>query len=280
MFSWAKKTPQRAMKSFIFLALLVFVLIVSLCNGQDYQPAIFDPLLPASAYLIVFLRSSASKSQAQQKIAQALQLINDYSTKPDTKFSATVSIGIELARQWFPRYSTSSLYGKTNGLTKGYAASGGDILIHVKCKGRDIAYEFARDVKPIFASIMTGFADEYGFSYLFDPKTGFARDVSGLFLWQSFNKNIGFIDGTANPQTRQEQEKWAIIPPNYSPGEPGGGSFLLTQKWVHNGLDSFLSSPLTYQEETIGRRKNDSVKLDNIDPRAHIVRSKAGMFKT
>ena len=67
----------------------------------------------------------------------------------------------------------------------------------------------------------------------------------------------GFVDGSANPQGELAQRA-ALIPS----GEIGeGGSYVLTQQWVHN-LPSFNHLSQFQQEQVIGRTKPDSVELE------------------
>jgi porphyrinogen peroxidase len=75
----------------------------------------------------------------------------------------------------------------------------------------------------------------------------------------------GFIDGTENP-TLIEAPELVLIPE----GQPGaGGTILLLQKWAHDA-DAWESLPVTAQERVIGRRKADSVELDDKPPDSHV----------
>ena len=75
----------------------------------------------------------------------------------------------------------------------------------------------------------------------------------------------GFIDGTENP-TLIEAAEFVLVPEG-APG--GGGTILLLQKWVH---DSAAWEALTDgdQEHVIGRRKSDSVELDDKPSDSHL----------
>ncbi len=74
----------------------------------------------------------------------------------------------------------------------------------------------------------------------------------------------GFIDGTGNP-TPDEQYDRAIVPE----GQLGaGGAFCIAQRWVHD-LNYFNGLSLEDQQNTFGRTKEDSTRLDVQVPTSH-----------
>jgi len=82
----------------------------------------------------------------------------------------------------------------------------------------------------------------------------------------------GFVDGSANPKDDQRYTESLI-----AAGEVGEqGSYLLTQKWVHN-LEGFNQLPQHHQEKVIGRTKPDSIELegDAMPPNSHVSRTDA-----
>lgn len=84
----------------------------------------------------------------------------------------------------------------------------------------------------------------------------------------------GFIDGTENPAG--EKARAAALVPE---GEVGaGGSFVLTQRWVHD-LRAFEALPLAEQEGVIGRTKAKSVELegDAMPATSHVSRTDAAV---
>lgn len=83
----------------------------------------------------------------------------------------------------------------------------------------------------------------------------------------------GFEDGTENPSL-PEAPAVALVPP----GRPGeGGSVLLLQKWI---LDAarWEALPVGTQETVIGRRKSDSVELENKSDSSHVARTDQDTF--
>ncbi len=75
----------------------------------------------------------------------------------------------------------------------------------------------------------------------------------------------GFIDGTGNPEPDRQRE-CACVPD----GKPGaGGSFAIAQRWVHD-LGYFNRLSLEGQENTFGRTKPGSIRLDKQVPTSHL----------
>ena len=75
----------------------------------------------------------------------------------------------------------------------------------------------------------------------------------------------GFIDGTENPDLIDAPDV-AL----FAEGHPGaGGSVLLLQKWVHDRL-AWESLPVAKQEQIMGRRKLDSLELEDKSIHSHV----------
>ena len=75
----------------------------------------------------------------------------------------------------------------------------------------------------------------------------------------------GFIDGTENPSLIEAPE-FVLIPE----GKPGGsGTILLLQKWAHDSV-AWEALADADQELVIGRRKSDSVELDDKPADSHV----------
>lgn len=94
----------------------------------------------------------------------------------------------------------------------------------------------------------------------------------GAFMYHDSLDLTGFEDGTANPK-EDARFKAALIPE----GQIGeGGSYLLTQKWVHK-LDGFLNLDIAEQENIIGRTKVDNIELtgDDMPVNSHVSRTDA-----
>jgi porphyrinogen peroxidase len=83
----------------------------------------------------------------------------------------------------------------------------------------------------------------------------------------------GFIDGTENPSLVEAAE--VVMIPQGSPG--AGGSILLLQKWPHDRV-KWEVVPVAEQERIIGRKKADSVELEDKPEYAHAARTDQDEF--
>lgn len=75
----------------------------------------------------------------------------------------------------------------------------------------------------------------------------------------------GFIDGSENPSLIDAPD--AALIPEGNAGE--AGTILLLQKWRHDTA-AWESLPVNQQERVIGRRKLDSVELDDKPSDSHV----------
>ena len=124
-----------------------------------------------------------------------------------------------------------------------------DIWVWTHGTGEDIELDVARSVTIALAPVADLAAEQPCFVYLD------SRDLTG------------FIDGTENPPVEAAHD--VAIVPDLQKG--AGGSFVLTQKWVHD-LGKFHAQSQDQQEGTIGRTKPDSVELETKPATAHIAR--------
>jgi len=83
----------------------------------------------------------------------------------------------------------------------------------------------------------------------------------------------GFIDGTENP-TLIEAPGYVLVP-DAAPG--AGGTILLLQKWAHEA-PAWESLQVAEQERVIGRRKADSVELDDKPSDSHVASTDQDRF--
>ena len=85
----------------------------------------------------------------------------------------------------------------------------------------------------------------------------------------------GFIDGTENP-TLIDAPEFVLVPD----GAAGaGGTILLLQKWAHDTA-AWEALAVAEQEQVIGRRKDDSVELDDKPSDSHVASTDQDRFGT
>lgn len=101
------------------------------------------------------------------------------------------------------------------------------------------------------------------------PSAALHIDLPG-FRYRDSRDLTGFVDGSANPKG-DERHRVALVPAG-SAGE--GGSFMMTQKWVHK-LADFKKLNVVAQEKVIGRTKTESIELegDDMPPDSHVSRT-------
>jgi len=127
-----------------------------------------------------------------------------------------------------------------------------DIFVWLHGENLDDTFDCALAVQHRLSGLAILAFDERGFTY------HDSRDLTG------------FIDGSANPKDEAAREA-ALI----ANGQPGtGGTFVLTQRWVHD-LDAFNALSVAEQERVIGRTKADSIELegDAMPPDSHVSRA-------
>ncbi|HEX3987698.1 MAG TPA: Dyp-type peroxidase [Acidobacteriaceae bacterium] len=120
------------------------------------------------------------------------------------------------------------------------------------------------------------------YDVLFDMARSVVRDLHGLasladetssWPYQHDRDLTGFIDGSENP-TLLDAPAASLIPE----GQPGAaGSVLLLQKWKHL-VAQWEALPTARQEAIMGRRKLDSVELDDKPSDSHVARTDQDEF--
>ena len=91
------------------------------------------------------------------------------------------------------------------------------------------------------------------------------------FVYHDLRDLSAFVDGIGNPEGEAARQA-AIIP---EPHPAAGGSWVLSQKWVHGGLEDFHKMPVAEQENVFGRTKADAVEFDDerMPDNAHVGRT-------
>ena len=129
-----------------------------------------------------------------------------------------------------------------------------DAVLWLSGSAYDVVFETAREAIAALREIASVAEETSSWPYQHD------RDLTG------------FIDGSENP-TLIEAPEFAVI----GEGPGAGGTILLLQKWSHDSA-AWESLSVTEQEQVIGRRKDDSVELEDKPDDSHVARTDQDTF--
>lgn len=206
------------------------------------QPALFRENTPHHYFLEFRLRPGWDVETAKRALKTAL------GSQPRGT-SLLLAFGRDAWERIAPRempenfITFHSVLGKQDRTAPG---TQGDVLFWLHGEQHDLNLQCALAIGRAMAGIAALELEQHGFTYLG------SRDLTG------------FIDGTGNPHGDEAREA-ALIPD----GATGaGGSFVLTQQWVHD-LERFHALPQAEQEAVIGRRQADGSELEDAPATAH-----------
>jgi putative iron-dependent peroxidase len=130
-----------------------------------------------------------------------------------------------------------------------------DAVLWISGMAYDVVFDVSRDARAALAGLASVADETSSWPYRRD------RDLTG------------FIDGSENP-TLIEAPEVAVI----AEGNPGaGGSVLLLQKWAHDAA-AWEALTIAQQERVIGRRKLDSVEIENKAADSHVASTDQDRF--
>ena len=130
-----------------------------------------------------------------------------------------------------------------------------DAVLWLSGSAYDVVFETARGAIAELRALATLVEETSSWPYMHD------RDLTG------------FIDGTENPSLMDAPE--LVLVPE---GEPGaGGTILLLQKWAHDAPEWEALSDAE-QEAVIGRRKSDSIELEDKPDDSHVASTDQDVF--
>jgi len=125
-----------------------------------------------------------------------------------------------------------------------------DALLWLAGSAYDVVFDEARGAIAALAGLASVATETSSWPYRHD------RDLTG------------FQDGTENPSLARAPEV-ALIPS----GEPGaGGSVLLLQRWSHDA-QAWEALSVDDQEHAMGRRRSDSIELEDRPESSHVART-------
>lgn len=213
------------------------------------------PLPSDHARFILIRLKDLSIEQLKQQINALLSTRDRLITQhPHAEIKTAVAFGKNL---WSKLYSTTPNGLRTLSPIHGafpMPAVEADILLHIASARADICFALSQ-------AFFEGISDQVD---VIDERVCF-RNFDGRDL-------TGFIDGTENPQFKDDRAEVALL--DVSNDEFSDGSFVFTQRYVHD-LETWKRLKVDAQEHVIGRTKLESIELDDdVKPEnAHVART-------
>ncbi|OJX37507.1 MAG: peroxidase [Flavobacteriia bacterium 40-80] len=218
-----------------------------------------------NAYFLIWnfkkdVAPEAIKSIFQRVCALVINLNNSALDRfPDSKSSCIMGIGYEAwLKLELPEPLPKELknFEAITGDKHTAVATEGDLHFQIRSDNKSFAY----DMSSMISGFMKDIAD-------------CTVEVQGFRYWDS-RSILGFVDGTENPHG-PDRDHFAVI--NEQDPEYKGGSYLFTQKYIHN-LDAWKSLSVEEQEKVIGRSKDNDIEMaDGIKPKnSHIALANIG----
>jgi putative iron-dependent peroxidase len=129
-----------------------------------------------------------------------------------------------------------------------------DAVLWISGSAYDVVFDVARSAIASVAELASVAEETSSWPYRHD------RDLTG------------FIDGTENPSLI-DAPGLVVVPA----GPGAGGTILLLQKWMHDAV-AWEALPVADQERVMGRRKDDSVELDDKPSDSHVASTDQDTF--
>lgn len=219
------------------------------------QPSVFSEGKNHALYLWIDLTHTA-KPKEVAKVCATLQKMVDKVTDPsmrdeEDEIWAGVGFGPTFLKQVGGKPKQDFTYAHRRGSNGDMPSSSGDVFVHAKCNTPSKLFELAQMfLKSLPAGSVKDFEDIYSFVY----KNG--RDLSG------------FIDGTENAADAENRQRIAVE-------KETGGSYVITQKWIHD-LKLIDTEKEKTMEGWVGRKRDDSTEISKKSISSHVARMTGG----
>lgn len=223
----------------------------------DPQPGIFHPDT-THHHLLEYRLSEGTTSAALRQALQGLHAplpFDDPAGGPACVVAfgpaGLTALGLDVALSPFPDLA---------GPKASMPSTQRDVFVWVHGQSAGPVHDRARLLHEGLAEVASLELEERGFVY------HDSRDLSG------------FVDGSGNP--KGDKARAAAL---LADGPLAGGSYVLSQRWVHD-LAAFEAHSIEEQERMIGRTKSDSIEFegDRMPDDAHVARtdvSEAKIFR-
>lgn len=204
----------------------------------QYQAGIFNEGSISFNYLEYKLDDSQTVAQIKAALSQAMTLHCE-------ELNVVIAFGKQAWNKLNPDWQPKDLcdFKNLNGVKDfSMPSTQSDVFFWIHGLNQNDVFDQVMIVQDAMQSVSELKLDLAGFNY---------RNNMDLF---------GFEDGTANP--KEDDRICAALIPNGMLG--AGGSYVLSQKWLHN-LKAFNALSDEQQGKIIGRRKHDNSELEGSD---------------
>jgi putative iron-dependent peroxidase len=212
------------------------------------QPqAVTAPLTPAAIFLVATI-DDGGEAAVHEALGDLSGLVRAVGFRDPSKLlSLVTSIGSDAWDRLFagPRPAELHPFVELNGPRHHAPSTPGDLLLHIKSRSLDYAFELAHRILDSMAGAVTVVDEVQGFKF-FDN-----RDL------------MGFVDGTENPSGSVAINATAIgdEDPDFA-----GGAYVHVQKYLHD-MTGWEALSVTEQERVIGRTKLEDIEMaDDVKP--------------
>lgn len=228
---------------------------VSAAGPPTAQPSVYSQGKDHALYLWIHLKPTSNSRDIARCVAKLQKYVDEVSDPSmrdeEDEIWAGVGFGPNFYGQVAGKTKENYVYPHRKGTLGDMPSSGGDVFIHAKSNQVSKLFELAQVVmKNLPKDSVDSFEDIYSFVY----RNG--RDLSG------------FIDGTENAADEDDRREIAVE-------KSTGGSYVITQKWIHN-LGVIQSEKDKTLENWVGRQRSDSVELSRKTISSHVARMTGG----
>lgn len=208
------------------------------------QPqAVTAPLTPAAIFLVLTIDDGGEET-VHGALADLSGLVRAVGFRDPSKLlSLVTSIGSDAWDRLFagPRPVDLHPFVELHGDRHHAPSTPGDVLLHVKARSLDFAFELAHRILDSMAGAVTVVDEVQGFKF-FDN-----RDL------------LGFVDGTENPTGALATSATVI---QEEDPEFAGGCYVHVQKYLHK-MTEWEALTVDDQEKVIGRTKLEDIEMDD-----------------
>ncbi len=211
--------------------------------------AILTPLTEAAIFL-TWVVDQGAEDDVRDLLADVTGLKRSVGFRiPEAELTCVVGIGADLWDRMFgiPRPAGLHPFRALNGAKHQAPSTPGDLLFHIRAHRFDMCFELAQRIG--------------------DRLAGHAHVVDEIHGFRSFDERdlLGFVDGTENPEGADSRD--AVLITAADEPEFAGGSYLITQKYVHD-LSTWDQLPVEEQERVVGRTKLNDIEMpDDVKPK-------------